>query len=242
MIETNRGNSIFTKQKSIRERALKPISFTGWRMSIPTEGYEGDLALDEINVYSIPPANVFERWTISHFRFHRHFQRIGHHRSNKDREIKLASHVCNLCSWILPFIPLPNYTSFCMWLGSMESNWHAKQFRICCQNISVDSDYLVFYVPLKNFSLIRRRHHYWWRTAKFKPMLGAQGLWAERDLYRATPAVTQAWGLGFSGLIRRIALSVASLRHTRGFWGSILTQILMGPHSYDTQGGAEDLF
>ena len=35
------------------------------------------------------------------------------------------------------------------------------------------------------------------------PMLGAQGLWAGRDLYRATPAATR--DLGFSGLIRRTA-------------------------------------
>jgi hypothetical protein len=51
------------------------------------------------------------------------------------------------------------------------------------------TDYWLFYVPLKNFSLIRRRHHCRWRAAKFRPMLGAQGLWAGRDLYRATPAV-----------------------------------------------------
>jgi hypothetical protein len=30
-------------------------------------------------------------------------------------------------------------------------------------------------------------HHCRWRAAKFRPMLGAQGLWAGRDLYRATP-------------------------------------------------------
>jgi hypothetical protein len=39
-------------------------------------------------------------------------------------------------------------------------------------------DYLRFYVLLKKFSLIWRRHHYRWRAAKFRPMLGAQGLWA----------------------------------------------------------------
>jgi hypothetical protein len=50
-------------------------------------------------------------------------------------------------------------------------------------------DYLVFCVPLKNISLIWRRHHCRWREAKFRPMLGAQGLWAGRDLYRATHAV-----------------------------------------------------
>jgi hypothetical protein len=77
-------------------------------------------------------------------------------------------------------------------------------------------DYLRFYVPLKNFSLIWRRHHCRWRATKFRPMLGAQGLWAGRDLYRATPAV------------RKTAPFCRLLRHTRGCGGSILTRILTG--------------
>jgi hypothetical protein len=56
-------------------------------------------------------------------------------------------------------------------------------------------DYLRFYVPLKNFSLIWRRHHCRWRATKFRPLLGAQGLGAGRDLYRATPAVTRDLGI-----------------------------------------------
>jgi hypothetical protein len=32
-------------------------------------------------------------------------------------------------------------------------------------------------------------HHWLWRAAKVRPMLGTQGLWAGRDLYHATPAV-----------------------------------------------------
>jgi hypothetical protein len=56
---------------------------------------------------------------------------------------------------------------------------------------------------LKNFSHIWRRHHCRWRAAKFRPMLGVQGLWAGSDLYRATPAETR--DLGFSGLIRGTA-------------------------------------
>jgi hypothetical protein len=47
------------------------------------------------------------------------------------------------------------------------------------------------------------------------------GLWAGRDLYRATPAVTR--DLGFSSLIRRTAPFSRLLRHTRGCGGSILT-------------------
>jgi hypothetical protein len=64
------------------------------------------------------------------------------------------------------------------------------------------------------------------KGCKFRPMLGAQGHWAGRDLYRATPAVTR--DLGFSGLIRRTAPFSRLLRHTRGCGGSILTRILTG--------------
>jgi hypothetical protein len=45
-------------------------------------------------------------------------------------------------------------------------------------------------------------------------LLGGQGLWAGRDLYRATPAVTR--DLGLSGLTRRTAPYSRLLRHTRG--------------------------
>jgi hypothetical protein len=82
-------------------------------------------------------------------------------------------------------------------------------------------DYLLFYVLLKNISLIWRGHHYRWRSAKFRPMLS---LWAGRDLYCATPTVTQDFG--FSGLIRTTAPFSCLLRHTRGCGGSILTQML----------------
>jgi hypothetical protein len=57
-------------------------------------------------------------------------------------------------------------------------------------------------------------------------MLGAQGLWAGRDLYRATPTVTR--GLGFSGLIRRTSPFSCLLRHTRGCGVPILSRILTG--------------
>jgi hypothetical protein len=66
----------------------------------------------------------------------------------------------------------------------------------------------------------------WPLPVKFRPLPGAQGLWAGRGLYRATPAVTR--NLGFSGLIRRTAPFSRLLRHTRGYGGSILTWILTG--------------
>jgi heme/copper-type cytochrome/quinol oxidase subunit 4 len=56
------------------------------------------------------------------------------------------------------------------------------------------------------------------------------GLLNSGDLYRATPAATQ--GLGFSGLIRRIAPFSSLLRHTRGCEGSILTRILGVVHVF----------
>jgi hypothetical protein len=56
-----------------------------------------------------------------------------------------------------------------------------------------------------------------------RPMLGAQGLWAGRDLYCATPALTR--DLDFSGLIRRAA---PFSRHARGCGGSLLPRILSG--------------
>jgi hypothetical protein len=54
--------------------------------------------------------------------------------------------------------------------------------------------FTVLFPALEFFTCIWKRH--WWRAAKFSPMLGARGIWAGRDLYLATPAVTQ--GLGFS--------------------------------------------
>jgi hypothetical protein len=90
--------------------------------------------------------------------------------------------------------------------------------------------FLLFSCPKRRhflkLTLIWRRHHCRWRAAKFIPMLGAQGLWAGRDLYRTTPALTRY--LGFSGLIRRTAPFSRLLRHTRGCGGSILTRILTG--------------
>jgi hypothetical protein len=79
-------------------------------------------------------------------------------------------------------------------------------------------DYLPFYVPLKNILLVWRLHHCRWRTAKFWLMLGAQGLWAGRDLYLATSTVTR--GFGFSGLIQRTAPISRLLRHTWG-WSTV---------------------
>jgi hypothetical protein len=87
-------------------------------------------------------------------------------------------------------------------------------------------DCLWFYFPLKNFSLTWS-HCQWW-AAKFRPMLGALGLWAGRDLYHATPAMTQ--DLSFSPPHPKDCPWWFShlLRHAWGCGGSILTLILTG--------------
>jgi hypothetical protein len=64
------------------------------------------------------------------------------------------------------------------------------------------------------FTSCSRIFHFHRMAAKFRPMLGAQGLWAGRDLYRATDTVTQ--GLDFSDLIQRNAPFSRLLQHTRG--------------------------
>jgi hypothetical protein len=104
-----------------------------------------------------------------------------------------------------------------------------RRSRKCKSQIDWLIDCLRFYVPLKNFSLVWRRHHCRLRAAKFRPMLGAQGLWAGRNLYRATPTVTR--DLGFSSLIRRTSPISRLLRQAWGCGGSILTRILTGQKS-----------
>jgi hypothetical protein len=44
-------------------------------------------------------------------------------------------------------------------------------------------------------------------VSKFRPMLGAQCLWADGDLYRATPAVLR--GLGFFHIVQKHQISCA---------------------------------
>jgi hypothetical protein len=83
----------------------------------------------------------------------------------------------------------------------------------------IDWLFVVLRPAQEYFIYIWRRHHRRWRAAKFRPMLVAQGLWAGRDLYRPTPAVTwePVFPVSFEGLTHSVAF-------------------------YDTQGGVEDLF
>jgi hypothetical protein len=75
------------------------------------------------------------------------------------------------------------------------------------------------YIPLKNFSLIWRRHHCRWRAANLSLCSALRAFeQGGGGLYRATPAVSR--DLGFSGLIQRTAPFSRLLRHMRGCGGS----------------------
>jgi hypothetical protein len=104
---------------------------------------------------------------------------------------------------------------------SWDLNFKVRTEGTVSENLS--SLFVVCLFTLKNVSLIWRRPHCRWRAAKFRSILGAQGLWAGRDLYRATPAVTR--GFSFSGLIRTAPFS-RLFWHTKGCGGPILTRIL----------------
>ena len=62
----------------------------------------------------------------------------------------------------------------------------------------------------------------WWRAGKLRPMLGIQGLWAGKDLYCATYAVTR--GLSFPSLVQWTAPFSHLLRHARGVQGKYSNQ------------------
>jgi hypothetical protein len=95
-----------------------------------------------------------------------------------------------------------------------------------------------FYVLHMNVSLIWRCHHCRWRGAKFRSILGVQGNWAGKDLYRITCCNIGPPFFWFHPKDHPTPFS-GLLRHTRGCGGYILTRILTGPHSvisYNTQG------
>jgi hypothetical protein len=108
----------------------------------------------------------------------------------------------------------------------MQSNFKDYNCRYTVHRISFYTSsisdaltvYLLFYVPLENFCLIWRRHHYRWKAAKFRAILGAQGLWAGRDLYHATPAVTRdlRWVFCFCVSSKWSPPFSSHLRHTLG--------------------------
>ena len=95
------------------------------------------------------------------------------------------SDVCNL--YISSF--------FCMfqedWDFSFIDNWIAMRFSYDGNYDKAVESRLI--VSLEEISLILRRRHSLRRAAKFRPMLGAYGLWEGRDLHRITLVIR---GLG----------------------------------------------
>ena len=52
------------------------------------------------------------------------------------------------------------------------------------------------YTCVDNIALKMMIHRYWCRDAMSRPLLGAYGIWAEREFYhRGTPAVTRGLGI-----------------------------------------------
>jgi hypothetical protein len=86
--------------------------------------------------------------------------------------------------------------------------------------------FVLFIVAWAIFQLSSVCHHYWWKGCKIEAYARHSGPWADKDLYRASPAVTR--DLGFTGLIRRTAPFSHLFCHTRGRRESILTRILTG--------------
>jgi hypothetical protein len=150
------------------------------------------------------------------------------HIPSKSKESDLsAPYLDTLLNSMTSVMTLTLQSSTCLFLVVI-SNFHLLMACIT----PIDSIMIDWLFSVLHISLTWRRHHCRWRDAKFRPMLGAQGLWAGRNFYRATSAVTR--DLDFSGLIRRTTPFSRLLRHTRGCGGSILTRILTGPDWFDT--------
>jgi hypothetical protein len=77
------------------------------------------------------------------------------------------------------FSPLADQVDF-RWthIDAMNTENHSGSF-VC-----------LFIATRAIFQLYGGCHHCRWQGCKFRPMLSAQGLWAGRDLYRATPTAT----------------------------------------------------
>jgi hypothetical protein len=99
--------------------------------------------------------------------------------------------------------------------------WSVKNFSILSLNSSVYMVPLVdkiltvcaavclfclFIATRAIFQLSGGCHHCRWQGCKFRPLLGAQGLSAGRDLYHTTPTATRDFGL--NGLIRKTGTHV----------------------------------
>jgi hypothetical protein len=83
-------------------------------------------------------------------------------------------------------------------------------------------DYLRFYVPLKNFSLIWRRHHCRWRAANFG-LCSALRAFEQVGIFIMSHLLWHGTSV-FSSLIRRT--TPFSRQHTRGVEGDVNEGVL----------------
>jgi hypothetical protein len=100
------------------------------------------------------------------------------------------------------------YITICFWNATRSKLFWLKSLTIECLRTALRHlvdlclmlitwlensliDWLLFYVPPKNISLMRIYHNFGWRTAKCRATLGARGFRAWRNLHRTTSAVTQ---------------------------------------------------
>jgi hypothetical protein len=107
-----------------------------------------------------------------------------------------------------------------MWPAWNSEIFHFQELR-CCQskcwrewinftsacNVKVQWLFVCLFISTRAiFQLSGGCHHCRWRGCKFRPLLGAQGLWGGRDLYHATPTGTR--DLGLYGLTRKTGTHV----------------------------------
>jgi hypothetical protein len=108
--------------------------------------------------------------------------------------------------------PFPQQTKF------LSRGTHSK--KMCRWGQTIRLIDLVFYVPLKNISLVWRRHHYRWRASKFGPLLAVLKSFEQRGIF--------------------------IVPHLLCHWASVFPVSSEGPPhsvaSYDTQVGVKNLF
>jgi hypothetical protein len=156
-------------------------------------------------------------------------------------------------------------TEGCSSLSSEENIMWCGFFSNASRPIRFECCYSLYYFPHKNVSFIWRHHHCRWRAAKFKPMLGAQSLWAGRGvslscytccktrprIFRSHPKDSpfEQGGVSLScytccNTRPRIFRShpkdsPTQSRHTRGCGRSILTRILARQSEYGKANGMQ---
>jgi hypothetical protein len=111
----------------------------------------------------------------------------------KNKHLLLYTFICIICLLVYNCTSNVQQSSSCHYkkksqdcLPGNSQLWHpphGKGFYFIC----------LFIAAWAILQLSGGCHHYLWHGCKSGPMLGAQGLWAGRDLYRATSTATFIW-------------------------------------------------